>query len=93
MNFIFVLIAIGIACYYANGQIKNIDNPLLMLYITWVTVLIFLNILVSIFIYLFSHSVKSTQGNEGIRGKTGIRGDEGPEEYCQFPVDLKKFVN
>lgn len=91
MNFIFVLIAIGIACYYANGQIQNIEDPLLMLYITWVTTLIALNIIVSVFIYLFSHGVKSSKGNQGIRGKVGLRGEEGDAEYCKFPVDLSKF--
>ena len=85
MNFVFVLIAIGIAVYYANGQIKNLDEPLLIFYTTWVTILISLNLLVGIFLYLFSHSVKETKGNQGIRGAIGIRGKEGKPDYCKFP--------
>lgn len=87
MNFIIIIILMGIAVYYTTGQLKNIEDPLLLTYITWVSVLIGLNIIVSIFIYLFSHSVKQTKGNTGIRGLTGIRGDEGTPEYCKFPRD------
>tara|TARA_B110000027_G_C15845687_1_gene180419 strand:- start:41 stop:313 length:273 start_codon:yes stop_codon:yes gene_type:complete len=90
MNFIVVLIAIGVAVFYANQQIKTIEEPLLLLYVTWVTVLIALNILISIYIYLFSHSIKESPGNKGIRGAIGIRGEEGKSAYCPFP---KRYIN
>ena len=61
MNFIVVIILIAIAVYYASGQIGNVQEPLLLMYITWTTILISLNILVSVFIYLFSHSIKNSK--------------------------------
>ena len=85
MNFVVVLIAIGIAVFYANGQIKNFDEPLLIFYTTWVTILISLNLVVGIYLYSFSHSVKNSQGNKGIRGLIGVRGEEGKPDYCIFP--------
>ena len=85
MNFLIVLITIGVACSYANSQIQKLNEPLLLYYATWVTILISLNVLVSVFIYLFTHSLKENPGNTGIRGKTGIRGEEGKSQYCDFP--------
>jgi hypothetical protein len=46
--------------------------------------LVLINVLVSTFIYLFTHSVKNGRGNNGVRGKMGRRGEEGDSDFCNF---------
>lgn len=86
MKYIIVLIFIAAVAFSATGKLKT-DEPLVSMYVTWVTTLVALNILVSTFIYMFTHSVKNSDGNTGVRGKVGRRGPEGKPGYCKFICD------
>tara|TARA_B100000123_G_scaffold167060_1_gene123781 strand:- start:3346 stop:3609 length:264 start_codon:yes stop_codon:yes gene_type:complete len=83
MKYIIILIIFAVAAYYTTGKLKS-NNPQITMYVTWVTTLITVNLLVSTFIYMFTHSVKNSQGNKGIRGKVGRRGPEGKPDFCNF---------
>ena len=83
MKYIVVLIFIAVVAFGITGKLKT-DEPLVSMYVTWVTTLVAINILVSIFIYMFTHSVKNSTGNEGVKGKVGRRGPEGKSAYCNF---------
>ena len=84
MNFlIFIILVAGVSFYY-SGQIKSSKDPLIPFFVTWVTTLIALNLLVALFIYMFSHSVKKATGNLGVRGMRGRRGPEGDSDICKF---------
>ncbi len=85
MNFVISLLIIGGAAFYIVGRLQT-DVPVLNLYVTWITTLIALNLLVSLFIYSFTHNVKNSRGNQGIRGKVGRRGNEGDPDFCNFCI-------
>jgi hypothetical protein len=83
MKFILALIFIASVAFYITGKLKS-DNPVITMYVTWITTLITINILVTTFIYMFTHSVKNSDGNKGVRGNVGRRGEEGESDFCKF---------
>lgn len=84
MNFLIFIILVAGASFYFSGQIKTNNDPLLANFVTWSTTLIALNLLIALFIYMFSHSVKNATGNQGVRGLRGRRGSEGKPDFCNF---------
>lgn len=84
MNFLVFIIIVAATSFYYSGKLKSENTLFLNFFVTWVTTLIALNLLISLFIYLFSHSVKKADGNEGVRGMRGRRGPEGKSETCKF---------
>lgn len=83
MKFIIIIILFASLAIYVSGQLQS-NNEYISLYVNWVILLVLINLLISSFIYLFTHSVKSGRGNQGIRGKIGRRGPEGDPGYCNF---------
>ncbi len=83
MKYIIILIIFAGVAFYTSGKLKS-DNPLVTMYVSWVTTLVTLNLLISTFIYMFTHSVKNSNGNQGVRGKVGRRGPEGKPDFCNF---------
>lgn len=83
MKFIIVIILFAALAIYISGELQS-DNEFISLYVNWVIILVLINLLVSSFIYLFTHSVKRGKGNIGIKGKIGRRGIEGDSDFCNF---------
>ena len=83
MNFIIVLIIFSFVAFYVSSMLVKGDEILTM-FSTWSLTLIIINLLVALFIYIFTHSVKNSKGNVGLRGKVGPRGEEGKSENCKF---------
>ena len=83
MNFIIILLIFAGLALYISQKLQS-DNAIISLYINWVITLIAINLLISLFIYLFTHSVKKGKGNKGVRGQIGRRGEEGDSDYCNF---------
>jgi hypothetical protein len=84
MNFLIFIILVAGASFYASSMIKPGDNNLISFYVTWAVILISLNLIVTLFIYLFSHGIKNSEGNKGVRGKRGRRGKEGKSDFCNL---------
>lgn len=87
MNFLIFIILVAGTSFYVSGRIRTDTDHLLAFYVTWATTLIALNLLVGLFIYMFSHSVKKATGNNGVRGLRGRRGQEGKSDYCLFSCE------
>ncbi len=87
MNFIVILLIFSAAAFYTSQKLQS-DNPIISMYMNWVITLIAVNLLISLFIYLFTHSVKKGKGNKGIRGQMGRRGEEGDSDFCNFCVGI-----
>lgn len=83
MKFILIIIFFAATAFYVTNKLKT-DNEFLSLYVTWSTTLVLINLLVTLFIYMFTHSVKNSKGNVGVKGKIGRRGEEGKPKYCNF---------
>ena len=66
------------------SKIKKSNNEFIAMYVNWVILLVAVNLIIATFIYLFTHSVKKGNGNQGVRGKIGRRGEEGEPDYCNF---------
>ena len=90
MKFIIILLIFSGLAFHTSQKLKS-DNPIISLYMNWVITLIAINLLISVFIYLFTHSVKKSKGNQGVRGKVGRRGEEGDSDYCNFCVPLSQI--
>lgn len=79
---LFILLFSGLAIF--TSQKLKTSNEFVSMYVNWVILLVIINLLVSTFIYLFTHSVKNGNGNQGVRGKIGRRGEEGTPDFCNF---------
>ena len=90
MKFIIILLIFAGLAFYTSQKLQS-DNPIISLYMNWVITLIAVNLLISLFIYLFTHSVKKGKGNRGVRGKVGRRGEEGDSDFCNFCVKVGKL--
>ena len=84
MKFLIFLVLVAVAVFYVGGKIKSTEEPLVTFFVTWTTTLIILNLLIGFFLYQFTHSIKSAQGNQGLKGRLGRRGPEGDPEYAEF---------
>ena len=83
MKLLLVIILFAAMAIFITQKL-NTKNEFISMYVNWVILLVVINLLVSTFIYLFTHSVKSGNGNQGVRGKIGRRGDEGEPDFCNF---------
>ena len=79
---LFILLFSALAIFIS--QKLNTNNEFISMYVNWVIFLVVINLLVSTFIYLFTHSVKKGNGNKGVRGNIGRRGEEGKPAFCNF---------
>lgn len=79
---LFILLFSALAIFIS--QKLNTNNEFISMYVNWVIFLVVINLLISTFIYLFTHSVKKGNGNKGVRGKIGRRGEEGKPDFCNF---------
>ena len=84
MRIIVFFLIIFIAAGYIGGQLKNVTRPFVLAYFSWAFVLVLLNLLIGLFLYSFRHSILNTSGQPGLKGKMGIRGEEGTPGYCDF---------
>ena len=84
MRIIIFFLIIFIAAGYIGSQLKNVTRPFVLAYFSWAFILILLNLLIGIFLYSFRHSILNTVGQPGLKGKIGIRGEEGTPGYCDF---------
>ena len=84
MRIIVFFLIIFIAAGYIGGQLKNVTRPFVLAYFSWAFILILLNLLIGLFLYSFRHSILNTSGQPGLKGKMGIRGEEGTPGYCDF---------
>ena len=84
MKTIIILIVLAVAAIYFSNQLKGGGNKYSVLFVSWATSLLFFNIFISFFLYLFTHQIKKNQGEVGIKGKMGPRGKEGEPEICKF---------
>lgn len=90
MYFLIVLFIVLGLTFYMTSQISDANDPLVGYYVTWATTLISLNVLIATFIYMFTNSVKQSEGNQGVRGKVGRRGPEGRPDFCKFECPKSK---
>ena len=84
MKFLIFLVLVAVAVFYVSGKINDANEPLVTFFVTWTTTLIILNLLIGFFLYQFTHSIKSAQGNKGLKGRLGRRGPEGDSDYAKF---------
>ena len=84
MRIIIFFLIIFIAAGYIGSQLKNVTRPFVLAYFSWAFILILLNLLIGIFLYSFRHGILNTVGQPGLKGKIGIRGEEGTPGYCDF---------
>ena len=87
---VFFLIILFLAGYIGS-HIIQIKNKFVVVYFTWAIGLILLNVLVGFFLYSFRHSILSTSGQPGLKGKIGIRGEEGTPGYCDFCLSKEEL--
>ena len=92
---LFIILFSALAVFTAQKLTSN--NEFISMYANWIILLLVINLLVAIFIYLFTHSVKKGNGNPGVRGKIGRRGEEGEPDYCNFckpigKIELQKLL-
>jgi hypothetical protein len=78
--FLLILIATG----YIGSQLTHVNNIYVLSYFSWGFGLILFNLLIGLFLYSFRHSILNKSGQPGIKGKMGIRGEEGQPGYCDF---------
>lgn len=96
MRIIVFFLIILLAAAYIGSQIVHVKNPYVVYYTTWAFGLILANFLIGLFLYSFRHSVLSADGQPGLKGKIGIRGEEGESEFCNFCLstsELEKLNN
>ncbi len=84
MRIIVFFLIIFIAAGYIGSQLKNVTRPFVLAYFSWAFILVLFNLLIGIFLYSFRHSILNTSGQPGLKGKMGIRGEEGTPGYCDF---------
>ena len=84
MKTIIILIVIAAGALYFSGQLRSGGNKYAIIYVSWASSLIFFNIFIAFFLYVFSHRVKNNPGEVGLKGKIGPRGNEGKSELCKF---------
>ena len=84
MKTIIVLIIIAVAALFFSGKMRSNGNKYALLYTSWATSLLFINIIMAFFLYIFNHRVKNNPGEVGLKGKIGPRGEEGESEICKF---------
>lgn len=88
MKLLLVIILFAAMAIFITQKL-NTNNEFISMYTNWVILLVVINLLVSTFIYLFTHSVKKGNGNQGVRGKLGRRGEEGDPDFCNFCLPLE----
>ena len=80
---IILIILLGVALFY-SGKLKQGGNKYAVLYVSWSSSLLFFNIFMAFFLYIFTHQIKKRPGEIGLKGKMGPRGYEGEPEECKF---------
>lgn len=84
MKMIIILIALAVAAIYFSNQVKGGGNKYSALFVSWATSLLFFNIFIALFLYMFTHQIKKRPGEVGLKGKIGPRGKEGTPKQCKF---------
>ena len=87
--FFIILIIAGVV----GSQITQVKNPYVISYTTWAFGLILFNLLISLFLYSFRHNVLNSEGQQGLKGKIGLRGEEGPASFCNFCLSEDELEN
>ena len=93
MRIVVFFLIILLAAAYIGSQIVHVKNPYVVYYTTWAFGLILANFLIGLFLYSFRHSVLSADGQPGLKGKIGIRGEEGDSEFCNFCLSSNELDN
>ena len=83
MKLLLFIILFSVLAVVGSQKLKS-NNEFIAMYVNWVILLVAVNLIITTFIYLFTHSVKKGDGNQGVRGKIGRRGEEGEPDYCNF---------
>ena len=91
MKVISLFLIILVVSAYLGSQITHVKNPFVIYYVSWAFGLILSNFLIGFFLYSFRHSVMNGEGVSGLKGKMGIRGEEGTPDYCNFCLKYEEL--
>tara|TARA_Y200000002_G_scaffold363136_1_gene350925 strand:- start:208 stop:471 length:264 start_codon:yes stop_codon:yes gene_type:complete len=84
MKTIIILVIITFGALYFSSQLRSNGNKYAILYVSWASSLLFFNIFMAFFLYVFTHRVKNNEGEIGLKGDIGPRGYEGKSDLCKF---------
>ena len=90
MKLLLFIILFSILAVFGSQKLKS-NNEFIAMYVNWVILLVAVNLIITTFIYLFTHSVKKGNGNQGVKGKMGRRGEEGDTDFCNFCKSLEEL--
>ena len=86
MKTIIILIILAASALYFSSNLKT-GSKYASLFSSWATSLLFFNIMIALFFYFFHHQIKKKEGEIGLKGNLGPRGEEGRSELCKFKCD------